>query len=186
MKEQYVDNKELLDIPYDVIDLRVEYPGYDGEVKYAIITDLNEEELDSQFCDHIEQYKPFIILTCEMGEAIHEFDRNEDMFKKRYQRGLQQVDFNCIENVLYDMWVRDNAFPEEDRKRKARALKAVSVAVEELIPSQKSVLIKYELENKSLDQIAQEEGRSNKSISRSIVRARKHITDAVMKAEVAS
>ena len=41
-----------------VLNLAKEYEGYTGEEKYAIITDLSEEELNLCFKEELEKYRP--------------------------------------------------------------------------------------------------------------------------------
>ena len=53
-----------------VIRLDAEYTGYTGDTKYAIITDLTEEELSARYPAEIKRYIPFVLLSSEMGRAI--------------------------------------------------------------------------------------------------------------------
>ena len=69
-----------------VINLEIEYEGYIGEERYAIITDLSEEELDSKYQEELSKYRPFIILSRAMGLAIREHQRNNEKFRKRFAR----------------------------------------------------------------------------------------------------
>ena len=46
-----------------VIRLDAEYPGYTCDTKYAIITDLTEEELSVRYPDEIKRFNPHILLS---------------------------------------------------------------------------------------------------------------------------
>lgn len=65
-----------------VINLSYEYPGYTGEEKWAIITDLTEEELIEKYEEIISSYRPFIVLSSMFGSVRADFIRNEDIFDK--------------------------------------------------------------------------------------------------------
>lgn len=69
-----------------IINLRYEYPGYTGMEKYAIITELSEEQIKERYDLVLEQYTPFILLNKAVGEAFSDFKRNEEKFSKRMHR----------------------------------------------------------------------------------------------------
>ena len=79
-----------------VIRLDAEYPGYTGDTKYAIITDLTEEELSARYPAEIKRYIPFVLLSSEMGRAIREHHRNDEKFAKRTAR-YESVFIACTE-----------------------------------------------------------------------------------------
>ena len=63
-----------------VINLTAEYDGYTGTEKYALVTALSLDDLEARYSKEIQRYKPFLILTPEMGEAIREYHRNNEKF----------------------------------------------------------------------------------------------------------
>ena len=71
-----------------VIDFKYEYPGYAGDVRYGIITSLTEEELEEKYPSIVCKYKPYIILSLEIGDARADFVRNEN---KYLMRRIRQV-----------------------------------------------------------------------------------------------
>ena len=52
-----------------LINLRYEYHGYTGTEKWAIVTELAEEELWVKYPDVIRRYTPFILLSMAQGEV---------------------------------------------------------------------------------------------------------------------
>lgn len=66
-----------------LINLRYEYHGYTGTEKWAIVTELAEEELWVKYPDVIRRYTPFILLSMAQGEVIDESCRNNDKYEKR-------------------------------------------------------------------------------------------------------
>ena len=71
-------NDELI-----VINLAKEYEGYKGDVRYAIVSDLSEEELCKTREDEIKHFRPFVIISTEMYAAICESKRNDQREQKR-------------------------------------------------------------------------------------------------------
>ena len=70
-----------------LINLRYEYHGYTGTEKWAIVTELAEEELWVKYPDVIRRYTPFILLSMAQGEVITEYQNYEAMR-------------SCIENTV--------------------------------------------------------------------------------------
>ena len=62
-----------------LINLRYEYHGYTGTEKWAIVTELAEEELWVKYPDVIRRYTPFILLSMAQGEVITEYQNYEAM-----------------------------------------------------------------------------------------------------------
>ena len=60
-----------------LINLRYEYHGYTGTEKWAIVTELAEEELWGKYPDVIRRYTPFILLSMAQGEVITEYQNYE-------------------------------------------------------------------------------------------------------------
>lgn len=50
-------------IDCEVIETKYEYPQYTGVEKWIIITDLTEEELNSQYAEQIAPLRPYIIAA---------------------------------------------------------------------------------------------------------------------------
>ena len=137
-----------------VINLSYEYPGYTGEEKWAIITDLTEEELIEKYEEIISSYRPFIVLSSMFGSVRADFIRNEDKFSKRAKRSISIFDFS-EETEEHHPEIAANDLEEE--------------------PIQRERLIKYFFEGKSLLQIAAEEGKSYSTVYESYQAALKKL-----------
>lgn len=60
----------------EVINLKYEYDGYNGDISWAIISNLTEDEILEKYRSIIGDYMPFIILPCSynssnMGMALN-------------------------------------------------------------------------------------------------------------------
>lgn len=82
------ENKE-----YELINLEFEYPGINGGVKWAVISDLSMEELMRKYGDELEHYSPVILLSVEQGEIFKEYHRNEHKHEMRRKRTYSQHDY---------------------------------------------------------------------------------------------
>lgn len=70
---------------YKVINMKYEYPGFVGSSKWAVISDLNMEELLRRFGNELEKYCPFVLMTVAQGEVMQEYERNE------HKHGMRRV-----------------------------------------------------------------------------------------------
>lgn len=68
---------------YELLNLEMEYPGLEGGVKWAIITDLPMNVLISQYGKEVERYRPFVLMSKVQGQTIQDYHRNEKKFKAR-------------------------------------------------------------------------------------------------------
>ena len=154
--------------PYYAFDMRTEYPGYTGEISYAIATDMSEEELTKEYGDEIEAYRPYILITMEMGEAMVLYYNNDAASHMRKFRGYEvpfedyQGDFEG-EEVLWDELLSE--LTESEIRKHLNHLK----------PKQARRVYKYLFENMSIKDIAREESRRCSTVCESVNRALKNL-----------
>lgn len=150
-----------------LINLRYEYHGYTGTEKWAIVTELAEEELWVKYPDVIRRYTPFILLSMAQGEVITEYQNYEARERMRKLRFGHAFDINDGEfeehhpefaveyNFLESITLQDN-------------IKRLRVAMESLNEKQKSRIIDYYFYEKTFEQIAVEDGVTKQSVDESI------------------
>ena len=80
-----------------VIDLKQEYMHYTEDIRWAIATDISEEELREKYEAIIEKYEPFLLLTKEQYLVMLDFHSNNRKHKKCTI--VKEVDTNYKENV---------------------------------------------------------------------------------------
>ena len=66
-----------------VINLRREYPGYTGQEKYMLLTDLSEKELMDKHGEALKAFRPYIICGRELLSIINAYSNNEQKHWKR-------------------------------------------------------------------------------------------------------
>ena len=162
-----------------VMDLRKEYgPDKVGKEDFAIITDLTESELNELYGEEIQQYKPYLIMTLEMGEVIFESHRNEWKHLKRQSKygvdysttdcdfAEHHPEFTYIPNVIKDMYI-------EQRKD------LLYKAIDNLTDIQKNRIFKHFFRNMSIAEIAKEENVKERSVYSSIDAAKERLKKAL-------
>ena len=157
----------------EVINLKYEYDGYNGDISWAIISNLTEDEILEKYRSIIGDYMPFIILPSAFGEVRDEYRRNE---KKFQMRAIRKHDFyNFVDSEIelhHAELVTDDLEEAFFKSEKEQALRK---AIQLLKPIQKERLIKYYFEGKSSRQIAKEEGVAYSAVDNSIATALKNL-----------
>ena len=163
-----------------IIDLDKEYHGCIasewhclGNVRWGIITNLSSDELEAKYSKTIKQITPFVILSKEEGAIItdyhninasirmqeyrhgHLFDITDEDLSKYPEQNITTIDYvDIIENKERIRRFRELLFCLPERK-----LSAVS----------KRRITKLIYQNKSYQQIAEEENVTKSAIHKSIM-----------------
>lgn len=148
-----------------VIKLGCEYPGYTGNEKYGIISDLSYEQLTERYAPIVECYLPFVLLSKDMGEVFAEFNRNEDKFYKRMRRD----DVYGFEDGTTERHNIECCIPDftEALFRERFPKQLVEKAFALLTPIQQSRVKQYIFGKKSFAKIAASEGKAKNTIQES-------------------
>lgn len=82
------NQEELFARDCKLINLKYEYDGYTGTEKWAVITELTEEELWDKYPDIISRYTPFVLLSMAQGKVIIDDNRETHRCEMRDARHL--------------------------------------------------------------------------------------------------
>lgn len=75
-KDNKLNNQEeLFARDCKLMNLKYEYDGYTGTEKWAVVTELTEEELWDKYPDIISRYTPFVLLSVAQGKVIIDDNR---------------------------------------------------------------------------------------------------------------
>ena len=149
-----------------VIDLKQEYMHYTEDIRWAIATDISEEELRKKYDAIIKQYEPFLLLTKEQYLVMLNFHSNNRKHKKRnaelgdafnYEDGRLEMHHSELLN-------KQLSGEKYDTLHLNKALK-------KLTKSQRERLIKHFAEDMTCVEIAKKEGVSPQAVQQSIARA---------------
>lgn len=99
MKNTYTatQQKELFAKDCKLINLKYEYTGYIGQEKWAIVSELSEQELFEKYPDEVKKYIPFVLLSVEQGKAIQAsgcrqtYSRSKEEDRKNIRRLFQKI-----------------------------------------------------------------------------------------------
>ena len=164
-----------------LVNLRYEYQGYTGNEKWAIVSALTEEEIYMKYPNEISEYAPFVLLTVKQGEAIWEFIRNEDKYRKRqvntedafgYDEGITENIH--LEISVPDFWEQEE-INEYYRRRSEEKMRLFVTAMESLTEKQHKYLVMRYLDGKSARDIATEIGIAHQVVDRHISTAEKKV-----------
>lgn len=159
--------EELFAIDCKVLNLKYEYNDNDGTEKWAIITELSENELCELYPDIIEQYIPFVLLSVEQGQVIEDYDRNEAKHRMRAIRHGSQFDINdgVFEEHNPELALVDEGYDCIERKETIEELLKYIGTLEAF---QQSRISRYYFFGKSYTDIAREDGVSRQAVAYSI------------------
>lgn len=166
--------EELFKKDCKLINLRYEYSGFTGTEKWAIVTDLTENELQSKYTDVIRKYTPFVLLSVAQGEVITEYqnaEAKERMRKLRYTHPFDITDGEFEEHYP-ELVVKENILEQICLQEEKQLIRE---AIDKLTDIQKRRIIAYYFEDKSIREIAATEGVNISKIEKSISLALKKL-----------
>lgn len=168
-----------------VIKLEAEYAGYTGDEKYAVITDLSSDELEALYSKELNRFRPYIILTREMGEVIREYHRNNEKFAKREARNMS-VFITCSETEeaqIQALSVEDAQTilqaESDDVEESQRIYQLSSKALKTLTPLQREYLIRHFINGESIRAIAEQTGTRKNNVLKTYRRGLKKYIRAI-------
>ena len=163
---------------YDVISLPCEYKGYKGDMRYAIITDLSEDELNALYSDELEKYRPFVIITREMRLAMRIYDRarGESLLK-------DELDYSYV--YLY-LIADDEQSVLESKHDSEKVTELCKKAMLSLNPEEYDCLVRHFIQGTSVRVMAREDGVNKNTILRLCKISSKKFIEAYKNLEEAS
>lgn len=167
-----------------LIYLDREYNGFIGDQRWAIITDLSEDELRKKYVTVLGKYIPYILLSKAQGEPILESIRNNHKHEMRSKRTTEPFDYDDELLPLFHSELLSFVDPLEEKDRLIERVKDEN-ELDELIekvrktlslmkPIQRDRLIKNVVRGLSSRKIAKEEGVNYSTVDKSIKAAKKN------------
>lgn len=154
-----------------VINLKYEYDGYNGDIRWAIISNLTEDEMLEKYRPIISDYMPFIVLPPAFGEVRDEYRRNE---KKHYMRSIRGHIYPLdeeLEKYHPEIAVDDSIKRVLTNDQNERLWEGIN----SLEKKQRNRLISYFIYGRTFREIAKLEGVDHKAIVRSVGSALKKL-----------
>lgn len=151
-----------------VFDLKSEYPGYREDIRWAIATDLSEEEVREKYSTIIRQYEPFMLLTKEHARVFVQYQSNERKHKKRNAEHGDAFGYEDGEMEMYHPELVNNPFDEPDMTWLYEELQTLE-------PMKRDRIRKHYIDGISVAEIAAADNVSVQSIYKSIERGLKDL-----------
>lgn len=168
---------------YKVFNLAYEYGAYIGEIRFAIATDLTEEELRATLGDEISKYEPFILITAEMGEIMTESNNNEAKHRMRSSLGCEVQLFDCFGTEDEIEATDDN---EEFSELMLHRRELVTAAISKLTPEQRECVSECFFDGKTNKEIAIERKCTPSNVSHIIRSSLSKMRSFIEKMEVSA
>ena len=180
-------NKNSRKNTYVVINLITEYGCPLNGCKYAIASPLNEEQLKKEYASELSGYEPFIYMTNEMAQPILESNRNIRRWNKAHVRKENfygYVDgFTNGKNPEENTSIKDPAeilIEREEEEEKRNLTNRINRALSSLTESQRRRLNMRYFDEKTMKEIAQEEGVAITTVQDALERALASLRKAVI------
>ena len=158
-----------------VLSLEKEYPGYTGEEKYLILTDLSKETLYKKYSSILNGYEPYIVDSTRLCSPIKAYHKNDDKFSKRHTRNTISIEVNSDDEQTFSSLQADDYLTVLIAKAdKEELCQAVKKALKKLPEGQRRRLIMWALDKKTLEEIAAIEGITKSMAGKSVQTAKRN------------
>ena len=166
-EEFYEENEKTFDGDYLVIDLIDEYgAAYTGKEKFAVATDLSEEELLETYGQELEPYTPFLMITRQMYAAFRKTNTNDERERKR-------------ESLYHDAFALDSGTPPVEKQLDTTSRCESGQVMECLLKKMRGLprtigprLYKRYILGLTTEEIAKQEGKQVRTVQASLQRGR--------------
>lgn len=181
-QENITAQSECTDKEWTAINIRFEYPDFQGKEKWIIATDLSEENLIAKYSDILKKYKPYVLVPCEFLQARNEYRTNEQFY---YRFQVNHADaFPADDEVsasfhkelcCVDKEIDYEKVRAKKENKEEKAIEMIKIGMDMLTPIQKRRLVAVYFQGKSTREVAQEEGVHHSKIDKSIALALKKL-----------
>lgn len=147
-----------------VVSMVQEYPGYKGDIKWLLVSDLNESQLKEKYPEELLELTPFIYMSREVFAPIVTSHSNDRKHEIRMANSYDAFSFEDGTMERFHDELAIDPFAVEDWSELYEAIGRLSEV------QQRRLKCKY-FEGMGIEEIAEIEGVSFQTISKSILRA---------------
>jgi len=147
-----------------VVNMKHEYPGYTGTVKWIVVSDLTEAQLNERYPKEMKEHSPYIYMTRLEFRPIVESHSND---RKHEMRKANSYDAYSYEDGTFEAFHPElvvHPFDGTDYEELHMAIKKIPMPHRER-------LIKKFFHGMTIIEIADEEGTTKQAVSKSINKA---------------
>lgn len=151
------------------IETKKEYPGYTGNEKWIIATDLSESEFNLKYSVIIDAYKPYLLIKTSFVDVRSIYIRNNKKFKRRSERNEDIFGYIDSETEVHNKKLNINNCQESFLANIDKQL--LNSAFKTLTPLQRERVFKKYYQGKSSRIIAKEDNVNYSTVDKSIYSA---------------
>lgn len=157
------------------IETKKEYPGYTGNEKWIIATDLSESEFNLKYSVIIDAYKPYLLIKTSFVDVRSIYIRNNKKFKRRSERNEDIFGYIDSETEVHNKILNINNCQESFLANIDKQL--LNSAFKTLTNLQRERIFKKYYQGKSSRTIAKEENVNYSAVDKSICSAIKKLCE---------
>lgn len=146
------------------ISLKYEYPGYNGEIPWLVVSDLTVEEIYNKYGKEIKAYSPFVYMSREAFVPIVKSHSND---RKHQYHSVRRLDVYAYQDDIFERFHPEmvyEPFEEMDWDYLYQEINALPAVMK------RRIYLRY-FQNMKLVEIAVQEGVSKQAVAKSIERA---------------
>ena len=144
-----------------VVNMKHEYPGYTGEIKWIIVSDLSEAQLNDLYPKEMKEHSPYIYMTRLEFRPIVESHSND---RKHEMRMANSYDAYSYEDGTFESFHPELVVHPFD----GMDYEELHIAIKKIPSPHQERLIKKFFYGMTIIQIADEEGTTKQAVSKSI------------------
>lgn len=159
-----------------VINLKTQYGKDFKGTEFAVVTDLNEDDIKKAYSEELSAYTPYIVIGTYYLDVVRDFERIDDKYQKRTKRSGLIFDLDVMLSLSFTESQVPDCLSELEQKETDRDMqRRLYSALRQLTELQRKRLFEKYWNKKSNRTIAEQEGKDIKTINESINSAIKKI-----------
>ena len=152
-----------------VIDLKTQYGKNFKGSEFAVISDLEEADIEKGYSQQLKAYTPYVVIGTYYLDVVKDFDRVEDKCNKRNKRSGLVFELDEIASLNYrELQVPDYVTELVEKETDMHEKQCLYRSLGQLTELQRRRLFEKYWNKKSNRAIAEQEGKDIKTINESI------------------
>ena len=159
-----------------VVNMKHEYPGYTGTVKWIVVSDLTEAQLNERYPKEMKEHSPYIYMTRLEFRPIVESHSND---RKHEMRKANSYDAYSYEDGTFEAFHPElvvHPFDGTDYEELHMAIKKIPMPhrerlIKKFFHAMNILLAATLADGMTIIEIADEEGTTKQAVSKSINKA---------------
>lgn len=165
-----IDLKKEFEEKYNPIFIEDIYPGHPEKEQYFLVLDGTERDIEPQYSEVLEQYRPFVIISSKDADLLLECEHETKSLRNR----VNKHETFCDDDVLAIIANNENMLessPEEtleEMERKKKLSTRVRESIKKLPEMQRRRVVERFYRNMTMEEIARFENVSEPAVQKSI------------------